>query len=117
MQGDFKITWVLPNGETEETSGWRKLNVLAHADTFDLDIPQACGGHGECGTCRIRILEGELTPIRHEEATLMTRHAKRFKDRERLACQCRPTSDVRIALLAMMPRDLREIEEEEEQGV
>lgn len=114
LEADARIRWHLPDGEILDAPGWSRLNLLACADTVDLDIPQRCGGHAECGTCRVRVLSGELTPIRGEERDLMARHAKRFQDRERLACQCRPRGEVEIALLAVMPRDLREIEEEDE---
>ena len=108
---DYTLTWRLPDGTVRQTHAWSRLNLLAHADTFDMDLPQACGGHGECGTCRVRILDGELTPIRHEEAHLMQRHKKRFRDHERLACQCRPRSDVTVEVLAIIPPDLRDVDE------
>jgi hypothetical protein len=44
----------------------------------------------------------------------MTRHAKRFRQGERLACQARPLGDVVLEVLAMIPPDLRDIEEPEE---
>lgn len=112
MKGELTITWRLPDGEKLQTTGWQKLNLLGHADTFDLEIPQACGGHAECGTCRVRIIAGELTPVRHEEGELMRRHAKRFSAGERLSCQCRPLSDVEVEILALMPPDLRDLEDE-----
>ncbi|MFO0750923.1 MAG: 2Fe-2S iron-sulfur cluster-binding protein [Myxococcota bacterium] len=108
---EYEITWRLPDGGEVRGPAWGKLNLLGHADTHDLDLPQACGGHGECGTCRVRVVAGELTPIRHEEAALMARHAKRFRGGERLACQARPRSDVTIEVLAIIPPDLRELEE------
>jgi len=108
---EYRITWRLPDGSERTGPAWGKLNLLAHADTHDLDLPQACGGHAECGTCRVRVLAGELTPVRHEEAELVRRHAKRFRDRERLACRARPRSDCVVEVLAMVPPDLREIEE------
>ena len=111
MQPEHTLTWLLPDGSRRETPGWSKLNLLAHADTYDLELPQACGGHAECGTCRVRIVAGALTPIRHEERALMTRHAKRFRQGERLACQARPQGDVTIHVLAIMPPDLRDIDE------
>ena len=112
MEPELSITWQLPDGSTLETPGWTKLNLLAHADTYDLELPQSCGGHGECGTCRVRVVAGELTPIRHEEGTLMTKHAKRFRQGERLACQARPRGDVVVQVLAMAPPDLRDVEDE-----
>jgi ferredoxin len=110
---ELTITWHLPDGQTLVTGGWSRLNLLAHADTYDLELPQKCGGHAECGTCRVRILSGELSPARHEERDLMTRHARRFEQGERLACKARPLGDVAVRVLAMIPPDLRDIEETE----
>ncbi len=106
---DYRLTWVLPDGARVEGPAWGKLNLLAHADTHDLELPQACGGHAECGTCRVRVVAGEMTPVRHEEAELVQRHAKRFRDRERLACQARPRSDSVVEILAIAPPDLRDV--------
>lgn len=111
MNGELTITWRLPDGEPLVTKGWTRLNLLGHADTFDLELPQACGGHAECGTCRVRILAGEVTPPRHEERELMRRHAKRFTAGERLSCQCRPLGDVTVEVLALMPPDLRDLDD------
>lgn len=111
--GELTITWHLPDGTERTTAGWSKLNLLGIADTFDLELPQACGGHGECGTCRVRILSGLLTPIRHEESELMRKHRKRFRNDERLSCQCRPLGDVHVVVLAQMPPDLRDEAEDD----
>jgi ferredoxin len=108
---EYTITWRLPDGGELRGPAWGKLNLLAHADTHDLELPQACGGHAECGTCRVRVVDGLVTPARHEETELVKRHAKRFRDRERLACQARPRSDLLIEVLAWVPPDLRDVEE------
>ena len=42
---ELTITWHLPDGQTLVTGGWSRLNLLAHADTYDLDLPQQCCGH------------------------------------------------------------------------
>ncbi len=113
-EGDVRITWQLPDGQVLESPGWSRLNLLACADTVDLDIPQACGGHAECGTCRVRLLSGELTPARIEELDLIKKYARRFQANERLACQTRPRGDVTVAVLAVRPPDLRDLAEEGE---
>jgi ferredoxin len=112
MEPELKITWRLPDGQSLVTPGWTKLNLLGHADTHDLELPQACGGYAECGTCRVRILTGTLTAIRHEEKLLMERHSKRFRNGERLACQARPLGDVEVEVLSMVPPDLRDVAED-----
>lgn len=109
VEPQLTIEWRLPDGSVMETPGWPQLNLLAHADTYDLELPQACGGHAECGTCRVRIHAGELTKVRHEEGELMKRHAKRFRSGERLACQTRPLGSVTVEVLAIIPPDLRDL--------
>ncbi|MFT7578660.1 MAG: ferredoxin [Myxococcota bacterium] len=107
---DFTITWRMPDGSERKADGYPRFNLLAHADLGEIDIPQACGGQAECGTCRIRILSGDVTESRGDEDELMTKHHKRFGDRERLACRARPRSDLTVEVLAIMPPDLRDIE-------
>ena len=110
MKPSYIIRWNFPDGEERDLDGYRQLNLLGHSEIHELGIPQACGGKGECGTCRIRLLEGELTPITAPERDLVTRHRKRFRDNERLACQARPRSNLHIELLGIMPADLRDEE-------
>ncbi|MER2999226.1 adenylate/guanylate cyclase domain-containing protein [Pontibacter populi] len=49
----------------------------------------ACGGKGQCTTCRVLVLEGEgnLTPATSCERTV--KNVKKFPDNVRLACQTR----------------------------
>ena len=107
MKSLYDICWKLPDGEERVLPAYRQLNLLGHSEIYELGIPQACGGKGECGTCRVRIIEGELTPSTAPERQLMERHKKRFKAQERLACQGRPRSHLKIELLGVMPVDLR----------
>lgn len=110
MDKTCDITWVFPDGSKRVTDGYRPLNLLGHGEIFDIRIPQACGGQAECGTCRIRLLKGELTPISPPERELRERHHKRFMGAERLSCQGRPRGDIVVELLAIMPPDLRDEE-------
>jgi len=112
MKPEHRITFVLPGGERVVCDGYPRLNLLAHAEMIELELPQKCGGQAECGTCRVRLHEGECTPARGDEVDLMTRHRSRFRDGERLACRARPRSDVVAEILAMMPPDLRDVPEE-----
>jgi len=61
-------------------------------------IPHAsvCGGKGRCSTCRVRILEGanELPPPADIESRTLARIGHPLN--VRLACQVRPTGDVRV---------------------
>ena len=108
VEASWTITWLLPDGRQEQGPAYRPLNLLAHAEMRGLRIPQACGGQAECGTCRVRILEGTLSPKNTDERVLMERFPHRFKAQERLGCRARPRSDLRVKVLAMHPGDLRE---------
>jgi len=48
-----------------------------------------CGGAGTCGACRVRIVDGQVTPPTEAEG-------KALADGFRLACQTRVLSDVRV---------------------
>lgn len=53
-----------------------------------------CGGHGTCGTCAIRLVEG---PIREDEqATRLMVATHDDLDEVRLACQYEVTEDIVI---------------------
>ena len=110
MKAIGTITWRLAGGQELETPAYEVLNILAHADTFDIDIPQACGGQAECGTCRIAILTGETTEPLADERDLMAQHRKRFESNERLGCRARPQGDLVIAVGRRALQDLREVE-------
>ncbi|WP_440059153.1 ASKHA domain-containing protein [Thermogladius sp. 4427co] len=56
-------------------------------------IPLPCGGRGICGLCRIRIIEGEVSPPSKYERMFG------YTGSIRLACQTRVYSDVKIELM------------------
>jgi adenylate cyclase len=63
-----------------------------------------CGGRGRCSTCRVRVLDhlAQLPPADPaEQATLSRIHAD---PDVRLACQLRPTTDVKIVPLLAVER-------------
>lgn len=69
-------------------------NLLEAAQRAGVDLVASCGGIGICGTCRVRIAQGKVTPVTLteeeyvEKADLAAGH--------RLACQAEPLSDVRL---------------------
>ncbi len=68
--------------------------VLTAARTLGVDLVALCDGHGTCGRCKVRLLEGELTaPTAIEDARLS--NAER-QEGWRLACQARLLGDVRL---------------------
>ena len=109
MKASHQISWCFQDGQKVKTPGYRPLNLLAHAEIEALTMPQACGGQAECGTCRVRVLSGEVTPPSGDELELRTRHPKRFMDDERLACRARPRSDLVVEVRGQAPPDLRDL--------
>jgi Na+-transporting NADH:ubiquinone oxidoreductase subunit F len=96
--------WLLPSGEVllrinEEPgvpaqAGGRLLDALGDGGLF---LPQACGGKGTCGLCRVRVLSGggPLLPVERER---IPRQAAAHG--ERLACQVTLRQDVHVELPA-----------------
>ena len=59
-----------------------------------IDLITSCNGLGVCTSCKIELVDGELTPPTDNETI---RLLKRNPDTNfRLACQCSPRSDVKI---------------------
>jgi len=106
---DCRIRWRFADGNELVTEGYFPLNILAHAEMFELVLPQACGGQAECGTCRVRLVEGRVSRVLGDEADLRERHGALFVDDERLACRARPLGDLHIELRGRAPRDLRDL--------
>jgi adenylate cyclase len=75
----------------------RGFSVLEASLIYGIPHAHVCGGRGRCSTCRIRIL-GDMTglpaPSTAEQAVLERVHAA---PEVRLACQLRPTSDIKLA--------------------
>jgi uncharacterized 2Fe-2S/4Fe-4S cluster protein (DUF4445 family) len=69
-------------------------NLLEAAQKAGVDLVASCGGIGICGTCRVRIVQGEVTPVTLTEEEAMD--AAQFAAGFRLACQAEPLSDVRL---------------------
>jgi ferredoxin len=78
--------------ELEASGGDRLLDLLD--DLASHGLPIACRG-GNCGTCRVRVIEGEcalVPPTAAEQKLLELCGAQR---NERLGCQIRVTPDQR----------------------
>jgi len=72
------------------------LSVREILDPTGARVRSSCGGVGGCGRCSIRVLNGELNDLTPAELNKLT-----LKDREqgiRLACQARPTGDLKIVV-------------------
>ena len=70
------------------------VNLLDAAQKAGVDLVASCGGVGICGTCRVRIAQGQVTPLTLIEAESLD--AAQIRAGYRLACQTEPLSDVRL---------------------
>ncbi len=92
-QGDVKI---IVNGDEENPllvkPGSSLLSALSNRNVF---LPSACGGGGTCAMCRCKVDEGggDVLPT---ELNHLSR--KEVAEHERLACQVKVRSDMRIRI-------------------
>lgn len=82
-------------GKKYECVAGSSLLDTMRAHGVRLDAP--CGGGGRCGKCRVRVVSGEL-PVTAEDRRFLSE--RELESGVRLACTARPTSDLRIRLLA-----------------
>lgn len=70
------------------------LTLLEAAQRAGVDLVAACGGVGICGTCKLRLVRGELTALTDSEKEHLS--AAEIAEGFRLACQAQPLSDLRV---------------------
>ncbi len=87
----FSIDWQ-PIGL--KTAGQTQQTLLAAAQSAGIHLVAFCGGSGNCGSCRIRLIKGILTPVTDTERSHLS--AEEFALGFRLACQVYPLSDLKI---------------------
>ncbi len=68
--------------------------ILDAAQLAGIEITSICGGFGVCESCRIRLVDGKLSPPTLDEENTFTIDA--LQQGFRLACQAYPQSDVVI---------------------
>lgn len=89
-----KIT-VLPMAKTfEYRTGQSLLNILLEQKIF---VDNPCNGKGNCGKCKVRLLEGELEPLCDTERRFL--REEEVRNGIRLSCMVRPQEDLRIEIL------------------
>lgn len=70
------------------------LTLLEACQKAGVDLVAACGGVGICGTCKLRLVAGALTPLTETEREHLT--PAEIAQGFRLACQAQPLSDLRV---------------------
>lgn len=68
--------------------------LLDAARELGVDLASVCGGIGSCGSCRVQLVAGELTPVTLNEEAELT--AAELAQGYRLACLAEPLSDCRV---------------------
>ena len=86
-------TITLENGTSCEVAAGTKL-VLAIEDG-GVDIMHRCGGNARCTTCRVEILEGEVSPMEEAERERLAREPG-LAPEIRLSCQIRVEGDLKV---------------------
>ena len=79
------------DGDEVSVEGYDQLNLLAHGQLAERSLQSRCGGQCACGTCRVRLVEGQLSPVREAERDLLERVGAGVG--MRLACQAFPASE------------------------
>ena len=68
------------------------ITLLALCDAHGLPMETACGGFAACNSCRVRVVEGELSAMLEVEEPFLDAPG------QRLGCQAEVVADVRLRL-------------------
>ena len=80
----------------------KRVSVPAGTDLLEaaleagLDLASACGGEGNCGQCRITVLDGDVSPLSLDEEFILS-DIEQFNG-ERFACCTEAKSDVTVQI-------------------
>lgn len=88
--------------EEEDTS----LTFLEISKKHNIPHIHECGGEGRCSTCRIIVLEDSKNISDRNELEEELARSKGFECDIRLACQTKPTGDVKIRRLVIDTEDI-----------
>ena len=91
-KGTVKIDINDGKKEVQVTPGGDLLHTLAGEKIF---LPSACGGKGNCGQCKCRVVEGGGTILPTEVGFF---NRKQINDHWRLGCQVKVKEDMKIVI-------------------
>lgn len=72
----------------------RGNTILKAAQLAGIDLVAICGGVGVCGSCRVRLVEGQLSPATGAEIKALG--TNQLADGFRLACKAYPLTNARV---------------------
>jgi ferredoxin len=90
----FHILARTKTSEPVSIEGSPVLSLLNTMLAAGFPIRHDCGGKALCGTCRVAVLSGKLSPRLEREATRLS--AVQAASDERLACQAHAAGDVEL---------------------
>lgn len=71
-----------------------------------------CGGHGNCTTCRVRILDGIFNCSPKTQIEKSTGSARKWDPSIRLACQTYPKGDIKLQRLIWSSAEVNQLQKE-----
>ena len=83
-----------PIGKRVTAEGGQSL--LSIAQNAGIALAAVCGGVGICGACKVRLMEGQLSPVTPDEETVF--EPVTLAEGWRLGCQAFPLSDLKIEI-------------------
>ena len=89
------------------------MTILDVSIAHKIPHVRACGGHGRCTTCRVRICDGIQNVSARTPRELEVAGALRWDGFTRLACQTRVSGDVSLERLIKSPGDMSCLQVEE----
>ena len=89
------------------------MTVLEISIAHRIPHVRACGGHGRCTTCRVRIRDGIQNVSARTPREVELASARRWDAFTRLACQTRVSGDVTIERLVKSPADVSSLQIEQ----
>ncbi len=72
----------------------RGISILTAAQQAGVGLASICGGQGTCGRCKVRVLEGQLSPLSETEGKKLS--PGEVANGYRLACQAEVLSDLKV---------------------
>ena len=88
----IRVTYV----DGPEVQAQKGMTLLAMSQANNVPHTSLCGGRGRCSTCRVIVEAGAENLPPPEPAELRTLRAVGAPPNARLACQVRPTADVKV---------------------
>lgn len=77
-------------------------NLLEILNSSNIYLESTCGGHGTCGKCKIRVLDGEIAP---SDSDLKKLTEEEIATGYRLACKVEVEKDIVIEITDVMKED------------